>query len=421
MIGLLSERDVVNARDNCLLEGVQFVVAMPRFAREAIDDGSLDPTYLRFLGVDEIDLCLGKYAEDMEVVLNGRRNLPQQTTVFAGASMDEPQIMKAIARGWLHQPLLVTESSISAISSRGLFDPDGGVGVIDVDPVTRSLEAGAAAPPALSGAPAPGPEAAAGEDKFMPPVPPGIRHQILRAAPGRELLMISRLLEHDRERMRSAGSLEKAAAAARCIVFMRDENAIRAAAQRLRNLIWNKWSMELLLPDSGYDSLAAAEHFAKGSANLLITTMVAARGLDFPSVNHVYSIGLPGEGSAMRPSRDYLHRAGRIGRIGSYAGEGTVTTVVTSDDDVREMQRMAEELGIGEMEVVDPSFLESATAAASGDAGEVSDEQRLHLEELFQLVESSPESDRLERLFGISDAPPPPDGGDGGGGGGGGE
>ena len=54
MIGLLSERDVVNARDNCLLEGVQFVVAMPRFAREAIDDGSLDPTYLRFLGVDEL-------------------------------------------------------------------------------------------------------------------------------------------------------------------------------------------------------------------------------------------------------------------------------------------------------------------------------------------------------------------------------
>jgi len=156
---------------------------------------------------------------------------------------------------------------------------------------------------------------------------------------------------------------------------------------------------------AGYDSLAAAEHFAKGSANLLITTMVAARGLDFPSVNHVYSIGLPGEGSSMRPSRDYLHRAGRIGRIGSYAGEGTVTTIVTSDEDVEEMQNIAEELGIGAMEVVDPSFLESAAGTASCD-DEVSDEQRLHLEELFQLVESTPESDRLERLFGISDTPP---------------
>ena len=38
VIGLLSEKDVVNARDNCLLEGVQVVVAMPEYARRAIDD-----------------------------------------------------------------------------------------------------------------------------------------------------------------------------------------------------------------------------------------------------------------------------------------------------------------------------------------------------------------------------------------------
>ena len=243
-------------------QGVQFVVACPQFARAAIEDNSLDPTYLRFLGVDEIDLCLGKYEEDMEIILNGRRNLPQQTTVFAGASMDEAQIMKAIARGWLRQPLLVTESSISAISSRG-FDPDAEIDVVDMDPVTRSLEAGGEVPAfssvasssssssSAAGAAADGLEV----DRFMPPVPPGIKHKVLRALPGRELLMLARLLESDRENLHKNVSLEKTVTVMRSIVFMRDETAIREAAHRLRNLIWNKWAMELLLPDSGASAL----------------------------------------------------------------------------------------------------------------------------------------------------------------------
>ena len=115
--------------------------------------------------------------------------------------------------------------------------------------------------------------------------------------------------------------------------------------------------MELLLPDSGYDSLSAAEHFSKGSANLLITTMVAARGLDFPAVTNVYSVGTPGDGSGMNPSKDYLHRAGRVGRTGSYVN-GTITTIVQNDAEIQKMTDIATELGI-EIEVLDSSvFIE---------------------------------------------------------------
>ena len=92
-------------------------------------------------------------------------------------------------------------------------------------------------------------------DRFMPPVPPGIKHKVLRALPGRELLMLARLLESDRENLHKNVSLEKTVTVMRSIVFMRDETAIREAAHRLRNLIWNKWAMELLLPDSGASAL----------------------------------------------------------------------------------------------------------------------------------------------------------------------
>ena len=44
--------------------------------------------------------------------------------------------------------------------------------------------------------------------------------------------------------------------------------------------------------------------------SLLVTTPLATRGLDFPNITHVYNLGIVGSAG------DYLHRAGRCGRIG---------------------------------------------------------------------------------------------------------
>jgi len=46
----------------------------------------------------------------------------------------------------------------------------------------------------------------------------------------------------------------------------------------------------------------------------LIATPQAARGLDLPAVSHVYNLGPPEDPT------EYLHRAGRAGRIGSPVG-----------------------------------------------------------------------------------------------------
>jgi len=50
--------------------------------------------------------------------------------------------------------------------------------------------------------------------------------------------------------------------------------------------------------------------FRNGQVQFLIATDVAARGLDVPSISHVFNYGLP------MKSEDYVHRIGRTGRAG---------------------------------------------------------------------------------------------------------
>lgn len=57
--------------------------------------------------------------------------------------------------------------------------------------------------------------------------------------------------------------------------------------------------------------ITALHSFRDNRATLLLATPAAARGLDLPAVSHVYNTAAPATAA------DYLHRAGRAGRIGS--------------------------------------------------------------------------------------------------------
>ena len=52
------------------------------------------------------------------------------------------------------------------------------------------------------------------------------------------------------------------------------------------------------------------EKFRNGELKLLVASDVAARGLDVPSVSHVFNFDVPSH------SEDYVHRIGRTGRAG---------------------------------------------------------------------------------------------------------
>ena len=76
--------------------------------------------------------------------------------------------------------------------------------------------------------------------------------------------------------------------------------------------------------------LAALDEFKEGVSNLLIASDVAARGLDIPSVSHVFNFDVPSN------AEDYVHRIGRTGRAGR---EGRAFTIaVDNDDDKKKKQ-----------------------------------------------------------------------------------
>ena len=84
------------------------------------------------------------------------------------------------------------------------------------------------------------------------------------------------------------------------------------------------------------DRKQAMDDIRSGEVRVLITSDVAARGLDIPDVGNIVNLDVPTQ------SKAYLHRVGRTGRAGA---KGCATTMMTADE-VRLVARFESELGI---------------------------------------------------------------------------
>ena len=62
------------------------------------------------------------------------------------------------------------------------------------------------------------------------------------------------------------------------------------------------------------------EDFRSGKLQLLVSSDLAARGLHIEGVTHIFNLNIP------ENAKDYMHRAGRTGRIGN---SGIVASIVT--------------------------------------------------------------------------------------------
>jgi superfamily II DNA/RNA helicase len=80
----------------------------------------------------------------------------------------------------------------------------------------------------------------------------------------------------------------------------------------------------------------AMEAIRSGKAQVLISSDVAARGLDIKGVTHVFNVDFPSQ------SKAYLHRVGRTARAGA---TGHAISFITFKD-VNNLQRTEKELGI---------------------------------------------------------------------------
>lgn len=120
----------------------------------------------------------------------------------------------------------------------------------------------------------------------------------------------------------------------RVIVFLhRNEDAEIVAAKLAHHKIP---AVDLHGARDKTDRKQALEDFRKAKATVLITSDIAARGLDIKGVSHVFNFDLPSQ------SNDYLHRVGRTSRAGS---TGTAISLITEKEH-RLVRRYHDDLGI---------------------------------------------------------------------------
>lgn len=79
----------------------------------------------------------------------------------------------------------------------------------------------------------------------------------------------------------------------------------------------------------------ALDAFRKGEVRILLSTDVAARGLDIEGLSHVIHVDVP------RTAEQYLHRSGRTGRAGA---DGEVLTFLTYADE-KDYKKLTKTLG----------------------------------------------------------------------------
>lgn len=91
----------------------------------------------------------------------------------------------------------------------------------------------------------------------------------------------------------------------------------------------------------------ALEGVRSGKLHVLLSTEMAARGLDLPRISHVVNFDPP------TSLREYIHRAGRAGRLSSLSVNraGVVVSFITTDSEQEALIDFAHELGValGEM------------------------------------------------------------------------
>ena len=109
----------------------------------------------------------------------------------------------------------------------------------------------------------------------------------------------------------------------------------------------------------------------------MLATPNSVRGLDFPALTHVYTLYLP-----MDDPREYLHLAGRVGRVG-HRMEGHVVSIL-KEEEASKMEELAKTLGF---EFTDIKVPAAETVARLAD-GEI-DEDSLDIEKLRRSFEDT--------------------------------
>jgi superfamily II DNA/RNA helicase len=167
----------------------------------------------------------------------------------------------------------------------------------------------------------------------------------------------------------------------RVVVFFPDEAMAKKSIEPLRDSLWGDHKLCVLLPKTGVNPLQMMEQFKNNETTVMLATPNSVRGLDFPALTSVYTLYLP-----MDDPREYVHLAGRVGRVGqkgsSRGGGGRVVSVL-KEAEAGKMEDLAKELGFEFTDVtLTPKKMDLENASV--------DEMRRYLEDsitFFDLAE----------------------------------
>lgn len=120
----------------------------------------------------------------------------------------------------------------------------------------------------------------------------------------------------------------------RAIVFVHRNLTVEELGEELT---YRKFDLHVLHGNlSKFDREKALNQFRRGKVKVIIASDVAAKGLDVKGVSHIINFDLPSSPD------DYLHRAGRTGRMGA---SGHAISIVT-EEEYKLIQRYERELDI---------------------------------------------------------------------------
>lgn len=118
------------------------------------------------------------------------------------------------------------------------------------------------------------------------------------------------------------------------LLVLPSSSSVMRAVWELRELGVNAVGLDLQYAAKGRSHLASGGEAKSANPTLLVSTLATTRGIDLPSLSHVFLYGLPEGPRVNAKSVDaYLHISGRVGRFGR---GGRVVTFVEDDGLVSE-------------------------------------------------------------------------------------
>ncbi|KAL7573789.1 hypothetical protein ACA910_007818 [Epithemia clementina (nom. ined.)] len=317
-------------------------ITMPQYLGKLLDDGDIEAAQLRVVVYDEADLGLEQTSTSTLKALFEDTSPEQPNDDYHDDDEDKDDDDEPQRREYSRLTFLVGASVTEALGNLAVSSRILPSGRSYIATATRFA-------PLLSDEGDAGCTSSHGDD-FLLLEPkaslqdlnlclyPGLKHQRATVENDEGLLVLTRLLRKELREYEQKNSQDRP----RVVIFFPSEEEARAALEPLRDALWGEHRLCVLLPKTGVSPLTILDQFRRNETSVMLATPNSVRGLDVKGLTHVYTLYLP-----MNDPREYVHLAGRVGRVGqapTSQNGGNVISILRRNE-TNQMNELAKQLG----------------------------------------------------------------------------